>query len=109
ELHRCTDFCINGVPVIYSQMNRATSGDVGQTVNKRHIGLAFCDWRIYTGGIIYFGLNASLASTSAFLPTIIKSFGNSSADSQLLTVPPYAVAAVVLTLLSAASDRLQSR
>ncbi|KAI3613202.1 major facilitator superfamily protein [Moniliophthora roreri] len=95
--------------IALDRMNRATSGDVGQTVNKRHIGLAFCDWRIYTGGIIYFGLNASLASTSAFLPTIIKSFGYSSANSQLLTVPPYAVAAVVLMSLSAASDRLQSR
>ncbi|EEB99317.1 hypothetical protein MPER_01025, partial [Moniliophthora perniciosa FA553] len=74
-----------------------------------HIGLAFRDWRIYVAGVIYFGLNASLASTSAFLPTIIKTFGYSNANSQLLTVPSYAVAAVVLTTSSAASDRLQSR
>ncbi|EEB90002.1 hypothetical protein MPER_11850 [Moniliophthora perniciosa FA553] len=95
--------------IALDRMNRATSGDVGQTVNKSHIGLAFRDWRIYVGGVIYFGLNASLASTSAFLPTIIKTFGYSKANSQLLTVPPYAVAAVVLTILSATSDRLQSR
>ncbi|KAK7020200.1 hypothetical protein VNI00_017813 [Paramarasmius palmivorus] len=95
--------------IALDRMNRATSGDVGQTVNKSHIGLAFRDWRIYVGGVIYFGLNASLASTSAFLPTINQTFGYSRANSQLLTVPPYAVAAVVLTLLSAISDRLQSR
>ncbi|KAI3613176.1 major facilitator superfamily protein [Moniliophthora roreri] len=113
--------------IALDRMNRATSGDVGQTVNKstnlfrfllnlydndyctEHIGLAFRDWRIYVGGVIYFGLNASLASTSAFLPTINKSFGYSNAMAQLLTVPPYAVAAVVLTTLSAASDKLQSR
>ncbi|KAG7094886.1 hypothetical protein E1B28_005693 [Marasmius oreades] len=92
-----------------ARVNRATSSDVGQTVNKAHIGLAFRDWRIYLGGVIYFGLNASLASTSAFLPTINQSFGYSPAKSQLMTVPPYAVAAVVLTALSAFSDRLQSR
>jgi len=59
--------------------------------------------------VIYFGLNCALAATSAFLPTIIKTFGFTNANAQLLTVPPYAVAAVVLTTLSYASDRLQSR
>jgi len=71
--------------------------------------MAFRDWRIYTGGVIYFGLNCALASISAFLPTIIQTFGNTDAVAQLLTVPPYAVAAVVLTLFSYASDRLQTR
>ncbi|KAG7085858.1 hypothetical protein E1B28_003392 [Marasmius oreades] len=92
-----------------ARVNRATSSDVGQTINKAHIGFAFRDWRIYVAGVIYFGLNASLASTSAFLPTINRSFGFSPAKSQLMTVPPYAVAAIVLTSLAALSDRLQSR
>jgi len=43
------------------------------------------------------------------LPTIIKTFGYTNALAQLLTVPPYAVAAIVLTMFSYASDRLQSR
>ncbi|KAF5368833.1 hypothetical protein D9758_003011 [Tetrapyrgos nigripes] len=96
--------------IVLERMNRATSGDIGATVNKAHIYMAFKDWRIYTGGIIYFGLNAALASTSAFLPTILKdTLGYSDANSQLLTVPPYAVAAVVLTLFSMFSDRYQTR
>ncbi|KAL0959650.1 hypothetical protein HGRIS_011351 [Hohenbuehelia grisea] len=95
--------------IALARMNRATSGDVGATVNKAHIGAAFRDWRIYVGGVIYFGLNCALASISAFLPTIINTFVDSKALSQLLTVPPYAVAAVVLVLFSYASDRLQSR
>ncbi|KAJ8091107.1 hypothetical protein PM082_024588 [Marasmius tenuissimus] len=52
--------------IALARVNRATSSDVGQMVNKSHIGFAFRDWRIYAGGVIYFGLNASLASTSAF-------------------------------------------
>jgi len=71
--------------------------------------MAFRDWRIYCGGVIYFALNCSLASTSAFLPTILETFGISDSKVQLMTVPPYAVAAVVLGLTSWTSDRLQSR
>ncbi|KAJ8081895.1 hypothetical protein PM082_007741 [Marasmius tenuissimus] len=95
--------------IALARINRATSADVGQTVSKAHIGFAFRDWRIYAGGVIYFGLNASLASTSAFFPTIMTTFGYSPSKSQLMTVPPYAVAAIVLTSLSALSDRLQTR
>ncbi|KAI0049241.1 MFS general substrate transporter [Auriscalpium vulgare] len=93
----------------FERANRDTSGDVGYMVNKSHIGNAFRDWRIYMGGVIYFGANAALASISAFLPTIIKTFGYTNARAQLLTVPPYAVTAVVITASSWCSDRLLSR
>ncbi|THH14409.1 hypothetical protein EW146_g5918 [Bondarzewia mesenterica] len=89
--------------------NQDMTADVGYTVNKSHITSAFKDWRIFLGGVIYFGANCALASTSAFLPTIIQTFGYTNARAQLMTVPPYAVCAVVITLSSWCSDRLQSR
>jgi len=92
-----------------ARANCDTSGDIGYHVNKRHIADAFKDWRIYLGGVIYFGANAALASISAFLPTIIKTFGYTNALAQLLTVPPYAVTAVIITLSSWLSDRLLTR
>ncbi|KAJ7170257.1 MFS general substrate transporter [Mycena crocata] len=95
--------------IALDRMNRSTSGDVGATVNRAHIRMAIGDWRVYAGGVIYFGLNCALASISAFLPTIIKTFGFTSALAQILTVPPYAVAAIMLVSFSFASDRLQSR
>ncbi|KAH8103124.1 MFS general substrate transporter [Cristinia sonorae] len=94
------------------QMERQSRGlkaDIGRTVNKAHVAAAFKDWKIYLAGVIYFGANCALASNSAFLPTIIKTFGYTNARAQLLTVPPYAVSAVVLILTSYVSDRLQSR
>ncbi|KAF7980577.1 hypothetical protein HWV62_37753 [Athelia sp. TMB] len=91
------------------RMNRGTSRDIGATINKKHIWAAFLDWRIYVAGLIYFGANCALASISAFLPTIIKTFGYTNALAQLLTVPPYAVAALVMTTTSYTSDRMQSR
>lgn len=95
--------------IAVARMNRGVSGDRGLVVNRAHISAAFMDWRVYTGGVIYFGMNCALAAISAFLPTIIKTFGFTNAVAQLLTVPPYAVAAIVLTTLSYASDRMQSR
>ncbi|EIW78591.1 MFS general substrate transporter [Coniophora puteana RWD-64-598 SS2] len=91
------------------RMDRGTSGDRGKTVNRKHVVAAFTDWRVYTAGVIYFGLNAALASTSAFLPTIIETMGHQEAQAQLMTVPPYACAGAVLILGSAASDRWQTR
>jgi len=92
-----------------ARSNRDTSGDIGYHINKRHIADAFKDWRIYLGGVIYFGANAALASISAFLPTIIKTFGYTNALAQLLTVPPYAVTSIVITISSWLSDRLLIR
>jgi len=95
--------------IVLARANRDTSGDIGYHINKGHIVDAFKDWRIYLGGVIYFGANAALASISAFLPTIIKTFGYNNARAQLLTVPPYAVTSVVITILSWSSDRLLTR
>ncbi|KAF9466736.1 major facilitator superfamily domain-containing protein [Collybia nuda] len=95
--------------IALERMNRATSGDIGAVINKAHIILALHDWRIYIAGVIYVGLNCALASISAFLPTIIQTFGYTNALAQLLTVPPYAVTTVVILAVSFVSDKLQSR
>ncbi|QRW24544.1 major facilitator superfamily transporter [Rhizoctonia solani] len=79
------------------------------TLNKTHVIAALKDWRVYACGIIYFGVNIALASIGVFLPTIIKTFGYTNAKAQLLTVPPYAVAAVVMMGVSYMSDRTQNR
>ncbi|KAG1816941.1 major facilitator superfamily domain-containing protein [Suillus variegatus] len=95
--------------IAISRMNRGTSGDFGAVVRRSHVIAAFQDWRIYVGGVIYFGLNCALASLSAFLPTIIGTMGHENAMAQLMTVPPYALAGFVLMVTSYASDRLQIR
>ncbi|KAF8517141.1 MFS general substrate transporter [Hysterangium stoloniferum] len=91
------------------RMNRGTSGESGLSLNKAHIISTLVDWRVYVGGIMYFGLNCALTSISAFLPTILKTLGYTDALAQLLTVPPYAVAAIVLTSTCWLSDRSQTR
>ncbi|CEL53770.1 putative transporter C1002,16c OS=Schizosaccharomyces pombe (strain 972 / ATCC 24843) GN=SPAC1002.16c PE=3 SV=1 [Rhizoctonia solani AG-1 IB] len=91
------------------RMSRGGMKEEAGTINKTHVMAALKDWRVYAGGVIYFGVNIALASIGVFLPTIIKSFGYTNARAQLLTVPPYAVAAVVMMAVSYISDRTQNR
>ncbi|KAF8711829.1 O-Glycosyl hydrolase family 30, partial [Rhizoctonia solani] len=91
------------------RMSRGGMKEEAGTLNKTHVIAALKDWRVYACGIIYFGVNIALASIGVFLPTIIKTFGYTNAKAQLLTVPPYAVAAVVMMGVSYMSDRTQNR
>ena len=70
---------------------------------------AVTDYKIYLWGVIYLGVNLTLASISGFLPTIITSLGYSDASAQLYSVPPYACAAVFMILTSLLSDRFRCR
>lgn len=64
------------------------------------------DWKTYMGMFIDMGVAGPLYGFSLFLPTIINSFGYTSTRSQLLTVPPYAAAAIMVSnSLSLIHDR----
>ncbi|KAI0090138.1 MFS general substrate transporter [Irpex rosettiformis] len=91
------------------RMNRGMRADFGRTLTKRHILDGFLDWRVYAGGVVYMGSNCALSALSAFLPTILRTFGFSNAQAQLMTVPPYMVCAVVMCTCSYVSDKIQSR
>ncbi len=67
------------------------------------------DWKTYTGMLVYMGCDGALYAFSLFIPTIIKGLGYSSVRAQLLTVPPYAVAAVVTILVGFIADRTRQR
>lgn len=67
------------------------------------------DWKTYNGMVIYMGCDGSLYAFSLFLPTIIKQLGYSSTKAQLLSVPPYACAAVVTIFIGFLADRTRQR
>ncbi|KAK2605840.1 hypothetical protein QQS21_003794 [Conoideocrella luteorostrata] len=71
------------------------------------------DWKTYNGMLIYMGPLMPLYSFSVFLPTIIQSMSFTSPDqiirNQLLSVPPYAAAAVATVVVGFWSDRIQKR
>lgn len=84
------------------------------------------DWKTYTSAIIYMGCELSmpwfllnlltflpgdgpLYAFSLFLPTIVNAMGYKSTHAQLLSVPPYAVAAVMTITIGFIADRTQQR
>ncbi|KAJ5115354.1 hypothetical protein NUU61_001113 [Penicillium alfredii] len=72
------------------------------------------DWKTYTGAIIYMGADGSLYAFSLFVPTIISQLGTtpfrySSIRAQLLSVPPYAAAAILTVVVGFIADRTRQR
>lgn len=75
----------------------------------RHFWSAVSDWQVWLHVLIYMSIIGPLYGITFFLPSIINSFGYSTAISQLLTVPPYVFATMVLYAFAHYSDKLQLR
>ncbi|VDB96701.1 unnamed protein product [Peniophora sp. CBMAI 1063] len=75
----------------------------------RHLLSTFTDWQIYAHILVYMSIVGPLYGFSLFLPSIINTFGFSPAISNLLTVPPYIVATIVLITFAILSDRMKIR
>lgn len=82
---------------------------VKHTFDRSAIRAVFTTHTTYLKGLIYMGVNLSMSSVSGFLPTIIGTMGWSPSQSQLMTVPLYAVAFVVTISACFLSDRLRTR
>ncbi|KAK5163288.1 uncharacterized protein LTR77_010874 [Saxophila tyrrhenica] len=77
--------------------------------DKRHIIAAAKDWKTYAYAVVWMGNLCPLYSFSLFLPTIIAGLGYEGTTAQLMTVPPYAVAAVLTIFVGFLADRTQQR
>ncbi|KAI1376423.1 MFS general substrate transporter [Hypoxylon crocopeplum] len=69
------------------------------------------DWKMWLGMVIYMGCDMPLYAFSLFLPTIIQELGWSTnpVRSQLLSVPPYAAAALLTVVIGFVADRTRQR
>ncbi|KAF1949346.1 MFS nicotinic acid transporter-like protein Tna1 [Byssothecium circinans] len=67
------------------------------------------DWKTWLFAIIYMGADGSLYAFSLFLPSIIAGLGYTSTTANLLSVPPYAAAAIVTVLVGWLADRTRQR
>ncbi|KAH1494184.1 hypothetical protein LV164_006794 [Aspergillus fumigatus] len=68
------------------------------------------DWKTYVSAIIYMGADGSLYAFSLFVPTIINQLVRyTSIKAQLLSVPPYAAAAIVTVTVGFIADRTRQR
>jgi nitrate/nitrite transporter NarK len=70
---------------------------------------ALKDYKTWLGMIIYSGADMALYAFSLFLPTIVKELGYTTTKAQLLSVPPYAAAAILTILIGYIADRRRQR
>ncbi|KAG5636840.1 hypothetical protein H0H81_006633 [Sphagnurus paluster] len=75
----------------------------------RHLWAALSDWKVWLHALIFMSLLVPLYGITLFLPSIIRSFGYTPAISQLLTVPPYIFATLVVFAFAHYSDKLKMR
>lgn len=84
-------------------------GRIAEDFDKRHIYAALKDWKTYGYMVIYMGCLTPLYAFSLFLPTILGGMGYEGTQAQLLSVPPYAVAAALTVAVGFIGDRTQWR
>jgi cyanate permease len=84
-------------------------GKTAEDFDKRHIYEAFKDWKTYGYMVIYMGCLVPLYAFSLFLPTIVQGMGYKGTHAQLLTVPPYACAAVITVAVGVFADHTRWR
>ncbi|KIW47398.1 uncharacterized protein PV06_00096 [Exophiala oligosperma] len=77
--------------------------------NKQYLVASLTDWKTYIGALTYTGAGASTYAFSLFLPTVIKELGYTSTRAQLLSVPPYALAAIMSVAIGYLADRTRAR
>lgn len=79
--------------------------------NKSYLYAGLKDWKMWLGMVIYMGCDMPLYAFSLFLPSIIQELGWSSSvvRSQLLSVPPYVVGALLTVAIGFVADRTRQR
>jgi MFS family permease len=80
-----------------------------ESFRMKYFWQSIIDWKTLMFAIIYMGADGALYAFSLFLPTIISQLGYTSTTANLLSVPPYAAAAIVTVFIGWLADRTQQR
>lgn len=89
--------------------NGTGEGEGNEKFSFGEVKRAFLYPLTWLSALAYFGLLSAIYSIGLFLPTIIVRLGYTANEAQLMTVPPYAVAACMTLLVAFTSDRLKVR
>lgn len=80
-----------------------------EKLNRKYIFAALKDWKTWGYAVLYMGCLCPLYSFSLFLPTILVGMGYKGTTAQLMSVPPYAVAASMTVFIGWLADRTRWR
>ena len=90
---------------------RLDQGPAGRDrqITLRDVGRVFKDYKVIVGGFMYFGLIVPAYGYAYFSPGIIQGYGYSQIQTQLHSVPPWAVAFAFSMSIAMASDKTRHR
>lgn len=74
----------------------------------KYVWMALKDYKMWLSMVIYMGCDMPLYAFSLFLPSIISELGFTTTTAQLLSVPPYAAAAISVKIYTSAADFFRS-
>ncbi|KAF2148244.1 transmembrane transporter [Myriangium duriaei CBS 260.36] len=80
-----------------------------ERLDKRAVLRTLKDWKIWCGGLMYLSVGASGYASSLFTPSILKSLGYTGVESQVQSIPIWAVAAAVTFGVGLLSDKVKHR
>ncbi|KAF2109941.1 major facilitator superfamily domain-containing protein [Lophiotrema nucula] len=80
-----------------------------EAFSRKYVFAALNDWKTWSYALIYMGCLCPLYSFSLFLPTILLGLGYEGTHAQLMSVPPYAVAATMTVFVGWLADRTKWR
>ncbi|KAI9045066.1 putative transmembrane transporter [Aspergillus affinis] len=95
-------------------LKERNSRDVGEGARMDRLDAAawkriMSDWKIYIGSLIYLGIIFSEYATALFIPSIVNSLGYDGVQTQVQSIPVWAVAAAVTVIVSYLTGRVQHR
>ena len=94
---------------IYVRLKASNDATRDEAFSWKNVRQALSDPKVWLYCLGFHTMSLPLYTLSLFLPTIIKALGYTSAQAQLLTVPPYSVATVLTLIVAVASEKTKIR
>ena len=94
---------------IHVRLKASNDATRDEAFNWKNVRQALSDPKVWLYCLGFHTMSLPLYTLSLFLPTIIKALGYTSAQAQLLTVPPYSVATVLTLIVAVASEKTKIR
>ncbi|TDZ10334.1 putative transporter [Colletotrichum sidae] len=95
--------------IAVERLQREQKGAEDEGVTLEHVKQAVKSIHTYTCAFGFFLINITVQGVSVFMPTILKDLGWTATKAQLMTVPPYIVAAAVAVTVAYISDKTRQR
>lgn len=95
--------------VIQQRLKEDSDATQDEAFNWANVKKAFTDIKVHLYAFGFHTMSLPLYTLSLFLPSIIRDLGYSSAQAQLMTIPPYAIAFVATITTAFLSERYHRR